>query len=122
LISFNSQAKGITFTENGERKFKAHLTEELPTKDNLSIQGRKVIYNKIFTDVQYNLIPVSSYDDIKRVTLKSFGADGKKLDNKYYEKEWKILIQTRQGHHLYILHTIQCNQRIFNLLFGVIKV
>jgi predicted dinucleotide-binding enzyme len=26
-------------TENGERKFKAHLTEKLPTKDNLSIQG-----------------------------------------------------------------------------------
>jgi hypothetical protein len=38
--------------------------------------------------VQYNLIPVSSYDDIKRVTFKSFGAYGKKLDNKYYEKEW----------------------------------
>jgi hypothetical protein len=39
----------------------------------------------------YNLIPVSSYDDIKRVTFKSFGAYGKKLDNKYYEKEWQIL-------------------------------
>jgi predicted DNA-binding protein YlxM (UPF0122 family) len=33
----------------------------------------------------------SAYDDIKRVTFKSFGAYGKKLDNKYYEKEWKIL-------------------------------
>ncbi|VVH63672.1 DNA helicase [uncultured Gammaproteobacteria bacterium] len=91
LLIKKDEIIGITFTENGERKFKAHLTEKLPTKDNLSIQGYKVIYNKIFTDVQYNLIPVSSYDDIKRVTLKSFGADGKKLDNKYYEKEWKIL-------------------------------
>jgi hypothetical protein len=49
------------------------------------VQGCKVIYNKIFTDVQYNLIPVSSYDDIKRVTFKSFGAYGKKLDNKKHQ-------------------------------------
>jgi hypothetical protein len=49
LLIKKDEIIGITFTENGERKFKAHLTEELPTKDNLSIQGRKVIYNKIFT-------------------------------------------------------------------------
>jgi hypothetical protein len=41
--------------------------------------------------VQYNLIPITAYDDIKRVTLKSFSADGKKLNNKYYKKEWQSL-------------------------------
>lgn len=82
---------GVTFTENGEQKFKAYLTERLSTKDNLSIQGYKVIYNKIFTNVQHNWMPISVYDDIKRVTPKIFNADGKKLDNKYYEKEWQSL-------------------------------
>jgi hypothetical protein len=33
-----------------------------------------------------------------------------------------LLLLNTKNHHLYILHTIQCNQRIFNLLFGVIKV
>ena len=91
LLIKKDEIIGIAFTENGERKFKAHLTEKLPTKDNLSIQGYKVIYNKFFTNVQYNCIPVEIYDDIKRITPKSFSADGKKRNNKYYEKEWQIL-------------------------------
>jgi hypothetical protein len=56
LLIKKDEIIGITFTENGERKFKAHLTEKLSTKDNLSIQGYKVIYNKIFTDVNASLI------------------------------------------------------------------
>jgi hypothetical protein len=36
LLIKKDEIIGITFTENGERKFKAHLTEKLPTKDNLS--------------------------------------------------------------------------------------
>ncbi|CAB5507901.1 hypothetical protein AZO1586I_2176 [Bathymodiolus thermophilus thioautotrophic gill symbiont] len=91
LLIKKDEIIGITFTENGERKFKAHLTEKLPIKDNLSIQGYKVIYNKNVTNVQYNLIPVAIYDDIKRITPKSFRADGKKFNNKYYKKEWQSL-------------------------------
>ncbi len=92
LLIKKDEIIGIAFTENGERKFKAHLTEKLPTKDNLSIQGYKAIYNKnVVTNVQYNLIPITAYNDIKRVTLKSFSADGKKLNNKYYKKEWQSL-------------------------------
>jgi hypothetical protein len=34
LLIKKDEIIGITFTENGERKFKAHLTEEFPTKDN----------------------------------------------------------------------------------------
>jgi hypothetical protein len=56
LLIKKDEIIGITFTENGERKFKAHLTEELPTKDNLSIQGHKVIYNKIFQNFPFFFI------------------------------------------------------------------
>jgi hypothetical protein len=58
LLIKKDEIIGITFTENGERKFKAHLTEKLSTKDNLSIQGYKVIYNKIFTDVRFEPSPI----------------------------------------------------------------
>ena len=91
LLIEKDEIIGITFVENGEKKFKAHLTETLPMKDNLSIQGRKVIYNEHFTGVRYDVISITEYSNIKKLVLKSFNTDGKKLSNKYYDREWQNL-------------------------------
>lgn len=82
---------GIFFNELGKKVFKAHLTSKLPEKDNLLIQGYKVIYNEFFSDPEYRIITLDKEDDIKRLTFDSFNARGKPMDNAYYKKEWDSL-------------------------------
>ena len=41
---------GIYFNENGRRKFKAHLTENISCREQLHLQGYKVIYNDFKKD------------------------------------------------------------------------
>lgn len=82
---------GITFKEQGEIKFKAHLTKNLPEKDNLSIQSYKVVYNDGFSDAKYKIIPMEKLDKIERLVFDSFNARGKETNNTYYQKEWKII-------------------------------
>jgi len=81
---------GIYFNENGRRKFKAHLTENISTREQLHLQGYKVIYND-FDRIEYNVLPLTIYNDISRLVFKSFTATGKPVDNNYYESEWSII-------------------------------
>lgn len=84
---------GIYFNENGRRKFKAHLTENISTREQLHLQGYKVIYND-FDRIEYNVLPIGIYNDIKRLVFQSFTANGKPVDNNYYQEEWKVLNST----------------------------
>jgi len=81
---------GIYFTENGQRKFKAHLTKNISTRDLLHLQGYKVIYGN-FEKIEYIILPLEIYDKIKRLVFQSFTANGKLIDNKYYDAEWSII-------------------------------
>ena len=81
---------GIYFNENGRRKFKAHLTENISTREQLHLQGYKVIYND-FDRIDYNVFPLDIYNDISRLVFQSFTANGKPVDNNYYESEWSII-------------------------------
>lgn len=81
---------GIYFDENGRKKFKAHLTENISTREQLHLQGYKVIYND-FDRIEYNILPLGVYNDISRLVFSSFSANGKELDNIYYKKEWEVL-------------------------------
>ena len=81
---------GIYFTENGRRKFKAHLTENIPKRELLQLQGYKVIYND-FEKIEYKVLPLEILNDIKRLVFQSFTANGKPIDNNYYENEWLVI-------------------------------
>ena len=54
------------------------------------MQGYKVIYND-FDRIEYSVLPLDIYNDISRVVFQSFTANGKPVDNSYYESEWSIL-------------------------------
>lgn len=78
---------GISFTENGIDKFKAHLTEKISCREQLQLKGIKVIYSE-FRNIQYYFIPITHLEDIKKLTFESFSASGKAFSNSYYKKEW----------------------------------
>ncbi len=81
---------GLHFWENGSEKFKAHLTENISNREQLHLQGYKVIYND-FTNLEYEILPINLFDQLKRLVYQSFTATGKTLDNSNYEKEWKTI-------------------------------
>jgi very-short-patch-repair endonuclease len=81
---------GIYFNENGRRKFKAHLTKNIPTREQLHLQGYKVIYNE-FERIEYKILPLEIHSEINRLVFQSFTANGKPIDNNYYESEWSII-------------------------------
>ena len=86
----NEMIIGISFYENGEKKFKAHLTKNISCREQLHLQGYKVIYNK-FDKIEYYILPVSIYTEIKRLVFQSFTSNGKSFSNNYYSSEWRIL-------------------------------
>lgn len=81
---------GIYFSENGRKKFKAHLTENISSREQLHLQGYKVVYND-FENIEYAFLPLEIKTDISRLIYQSFTANGKPMDNNYYETEWKTL-------------------------------
>ncbi|MGO1751230.1 MAG: AAA family ATPase [Psychroflexus sp.] len=81
---------GLFFQENGNKKFKAHLTKNISNRDKLHLQGYKVIYNN-FNKLEYKTFPIDLLDKIKELVYRSFTATGKTIDNSKYEKEWKII-------------------------------
>ncbi|MGY0426324.1 MAG: AAA domain-containing protein [Polaribacter sp.] len=80
----------LYFNESGKKKFKAHLTKNISNREQLHLQGYKVIYNN-FTNLEYEILSINLLDQIERLVYQSFTATGKTLDNSNYEKEWKIL-------------------------------
>ena len=81
---------GIHFNENGSKKFKAHLTENISSREQLHLQGYKVIYND-FEKIKFDFLPLEIKNNISRLIYKSFNANGKPIDNNYYETEWNTL-------------------------------
>jgi hypothetical protein len=81
---------GIYFSEHGQRKFKAHLTENISNREQLYLQGYKVIYNE-FEKIEYKILPLEIKNDLNRLVFQSFMANGKPVNNRYYEYEWSIL-------------------------------
>lgn len=81
---------GLLFEENGVKKFKAHLTENISNRTLLHLQGYKVIYSE-FNNIQYYLYPLEIINNIKRLIFNSFTSHGKQIDNSYYHKEWSFL-------------------------------
>lgn len=81
---------GLFITDNGKKRFKAHLTENISAREQLHLQGFKVIYGE-FQSVEYKLFPITIKKDIARLTFQSFTATGKPLDNSYYSSEWSVI-------------------------------
>jgi hypothetical protein len=81
---------GIYFSENGRKKFKAHLTENISSREQLHLQGYKVIYND-FENIEYEFLPLEIKSDMSRLIYQSFTANGKPIDNNYFEAEWRAL-------------------------------
>jgi hypothetical protein len=80
----------LYFYENGKKKFKAHLTENISCRELLHLQGFKVIYNN-FSRLEYKILPLELKSDIDRLVYQSFSANGKPLDNDYFDAEWTVL-------------------------------
>ena len=97
----NEVIVGIYFYENGVKKFKAHLTENISCREQLHLQGYKVIYNE-FDRVEYKFFPLRIQNEINRLIYQSFTATGKPVSNNYYENEWSVL--RRFNNRTYILN------------------
>ncbi len=81
---------GIYFNEYGIKKFKAHLTEKISSRKQLHLQGYKVMYMN-FESIDYKIMPLKILDGINRLVFQSFAANGKPIDNNYYNTEWSII-------------------------------
>jgi hypothetical protein len=81
---------GLYFYENGKKKFKGHLTENISCRELLHLQGYKVIYNN-YSGLEYKILPLEIKGDIDRLVYQSFSANGKPIDNDYFDREWTIL-------------------------------
>lgn len=81
---------GLISYEHGIKKFKAHLTKNISTRDQLHLKGYKVIYTD-FNKLKYKVLPIELKEDIGKLIFQSFAASGKPMDNPYYKNEWAIL-------------------------------
>lgn len=91
---------GIYYRENGEKKFKAHLTENISTRDQLHLKGMKVMYSN-FDSLQYKVLPLTLQENLGTLLRSSFTANGASLNNDYYAEVWKVLkpfsLNTKEG-------------------------
>ncbi|WP_035671706.1 AAA domain-containing protein [Flavobacterium sp. 83] len=81
---------GLKFNKGKEIIFKAHKTENISNREQLHLQGYKVIYQS-FENIEYKVFPKNISDEINRLTYESFNANGKQTNNKNYENEWNII-------------------------------
>jgi len=117
---------GIYFSENGRKKFKAHLTENISSREQLHLQGYKVIYND-FENIEFEFLPLEIKNDISRLIYQSFTANGKPMDNNYYETEWQALnrVGSKQTNNVTLLEqapVASLFENIPNSLFDVKEV
>tara|TARA_R110002050_G_C8955395_1_gene513688 strand:+ start:84 stop:5435 length:5352 start_codon:yes stop_codon:yes gene_type:complete len=80
----------LHFFENGIKKFKAHLTQNISNREQLHLQGYKVIYSN-FTNLEYQILPIEIHEKINRLVYKSFTSSGKEIDNSNYQNEWRVI-------------------------------
>lgn len=72
--------------------FKAHKTENISNRELIYLQGIKVVYQSN-ENIEYKILPIKIYDEIKRLVFSSFNAEGKSVYNSNYDNEWKIIKQ-----------------------------
>jgi very-short-patch-repair endonuclease/transcription elongation GreA/GreB family factor len=111
---------GIYFTERGVRKFKAHLTENISTREQLQLQGYKVIYNE-FEKIDYKFFPMDIEDKIYRLIFQSFTANGKQLDNHYYDSEWEVLKRYTSEEQQNKISSVEANAHDLEDIVGINK-
>jgi transcription elongation GreA/GreB family factor len=80
----------LHFFENEIKKFKAHLTQNISNREQLHLQGYKVIYSN-FTNLEYQILPIEIHEKINRLVYKSFTSSGKEIDNSNYQNEWRVI-------------------------------
>lgn len=80
----------IIIKKGQERIFKAHYTENISTRDLLQLLGIKIVYQD-YDEISYKILPIGLKGDIERLIYSSFAAEGKSMNNSYYENEWKVL-------------------------------
>ena len=78
------------YSLDNEIIFKAHFTEKISTRESLNLQGYKVMYHD-FDNIEFKILPLDIFSDIKRLVYESFNAIGKPTNNNYYINEWNIL-------------------------------
>lgn len=86
----NNELIGMHYYEDGIKKFKAHDTNEIPERKHLHLQGQQMIFND-FSNLKYEVLPMSIYHDIKKLVFKSYTQKGIEVNNPKYVKEWRIL-------------------------------
>lgn len=86
----NDKLIGLYYRANGSKRFKAHLTSDITSREQLHLQGYKVLYGD-FRSLSYKILPLEIHNDIDRLVFSSFTATGKPFENEYYKKEWKVL-------------------------------
>ncbi|QYS85597.1 AAA family ATPase [Flavobacterium oreochromis] len=70
--------------------FKAHKTEKITNREILHLQGYKVLYQDS-DSIEYKILPKNISPYIQKLLFNSFTAEGKSVNNNYYEEEWKII-------------------------------
>ncbi len=86
----NDTIIGLKFNKGREIIFKAHKTENISNREQLHLQGYKVIYQS-FENIEYKVFPKNISNEINRLIYESFNASGKQTNNKNYENEWNII-------------------------------
>lgn len=81
---------GLKYKKGREIIFKAHKTENISNREQLHLQGYKVLYQN-FDKIEYKIFPKNISNEISRLTYESFNANGKQTNNNYYENEWKVI-------------------------------
>ncbi|MEA4820754.1 MAG: DUF559 domain-containing protein, partial [Erysipelotrichales bacterium] len=81
---------GIKYKFKFQTLFKAHKTDNITTREVLSLKGYKVIYND-YDKIEYYFLPLEFENSIRKLVYQSFIARGKNIENKYYEEEWEAL-------------------------------
>ncbi|TDE29291.1 hypothetical protein E0I61_09005 [Flavobacterium ranwuense] len=81
---------GLKIKKGREVIFKAHKTKNISNREQLHLQGYKVMYQG-FDEITYKVFPKNISSEINRLTYESFNASGKPTNNNYYENEWKII-------------------------------
>lgn len=80
----------LKIKRGSEILFKCHKTENISTRELLQLQGIKVLYQN-YDNIDYKVLPIEIFNDIRKIVFSSFNAEGKSVFNSYYKNEWEII-------------------------------
>lgn len=81
---------GVFFNAHGIKRFKAHLTENISFREQLHLQGFKVMHNEFYA-IEFVIIPLKIQSEIYQLICPNFTDNGKPVENNSYTKEWSII-------------------------------